>query len=285
MFKKILVPLDGSDAANQALPIAIRIAQYDNAEILLVRAPVLSKIPLTAGLEGMKLFEETMAFRKQQCIHYLGYIRQCNMYLNVPMNEYVAEGDPASVIVDAAESENIDLIVMTTHGRTGLRRWLMGSVTDKVLRHAPCPVLAVLNDRPFQEIAVTLDGSQLAEESLAPGITLTQAFDAHLTLLRVVEPIEMPEETELVHLPGMLQENALAYLNDITGTHNEIPIDRKVVSGQAAEGIVDFAERYQTDLIIMTTHGDTGNDRWHYGSVTEKVVRHIPCAMLVMRSR
>lgn len=297
MFKRILVPLDGSELAKQALPVAIRIAQQEQGEIVLVRIPVLTKMPVPSGIGGLKLFDEQMTFRQDQSESYLGYIRQTYVDADVPMRVYVEEGDAASVIVDTAVAEDIDLIVMTTHGRTGFRRWVLGSVTEKVMRHATCPVLAVRDSGIPEDMIITLDGSELAEHSVEPGLALARAFDAHVTLLRVLEPaVELDEEEQahirpedqawLFALPEVMHQNALDYLEQIATKYVEtFPyIKFAVTTNHAAEGIVDFAERHDMDLIVMTTHGDTGIGRWTYGSVTEKVVWGTPCSMLVIRS-
>jgi nucleotide-binding universal stress UspA family protein len=297
MFKKILVPLDGSELAKQALPVAVTIAQQNQGEIVLVRVPALMKMSVPSGVEGLKLFDEAMAFRSDQCESYLGYIQQAYMDADVPMHKHVVEGDPASVIVDTAVAEDIDLIVMTTHGRTGFRRWVVGSVTEKVMRHAHCPVLAVRDGTIPEDMIITLDGSELAEHSLVPGLSLAHVFDAQATLLCVIEPaieldaeerahIRPEDESWLFTVPEVLHQNALDYLEK-TATKYEpmLPhIKYAVTTNYAAEGIVDFAERYDMDLIVMTTHGDTGIGRWTYGSVTEKVTWSAPCSMLVIRS-
>jgi nucleotide-binding universal stress UspA family protein len=297
MFKKILVPLDGSELAKQALPVAITIAQQNEGELVLVRVPVLTKMPVPSGIGGLKVFDEQMAFRNDQCESYLDYIRQSYMDADVPMQTYVEEGDAASVIVDTVVAEDIDLIVMTTHGRGGFRRWVLGSVTEKVMRHAACPVLAVRDGGIPEDMMITLDGSELAEHSLEPGLALARAFEAQVTLLRVLEPAEELDEEErariqpeeeawLFTLPEVMHQNALTYLEQVVARYAETAPHMKfaVTTNHAAEGIVDFADRHDIDLIVMTTHGDTGIGRWTYGSVTEKVVWSAPCAMLVIRS-
>jgi nucleotide-binding universal stress UspA family protein len=297
MFKKILVPLDGSELAKQALPVAITVAQQNQGKIWLVRVPVLTKMLVPSGMGGLKLFDDRMAYRRDQCESYLGYIKQAYVNADIPMRVQVEEGDAASVIVDTAVAEDIDLIVMTTHGRTGFRRWVLGSVTEKVMRHATCPVLVVQDGGLPEDMIITLDGSELAEHSLEPGLALARTFNAQVTLLRVLEPVEELDEEErarlrseeqawLHTLPEAMHRDALTYLEQIAARYAEaLPhIKFAVTTNHAAEGIVEFAERHDMDLIVMTTHGDTGIGRWTYGSVTEKVVWSAPCAMLVIRS-
>jgi nucleotide-binding universal stress UspA family protein len=298
MFKRILVPLDGSEMSKRALPMALAIAQQNQGKIVLLRVPVLTKMPLPEGVEGLRLFDDTMSLRHDQCRGYLRYIEQTYVDENVPFEVHVAEGDAASVIVDTAVAEEVDLIVMSTHGRTGFRRWVLGSVTEKVLRHATCPVLAVQDDDLPETIMITLDGSHLAERSLEPGLALAESLGAQVILVRVQEPIEALTEEErtqkwakevpwLHDLTGSMHKDTLSYLQQIAAHYNqehETHMKVAVTHNYAADGIIDFAERYDVDLIVMTTHGDSGNGRWTYGSVTEKVVWSAPCAMLVIRA-
>ena len=297
MFKKILVPLDGSELAKQALPLASLIAKQKKGEIILLSVPILMKMPLPAGISGLDAFEERLALQHDQCEGYLEHIKQSYADAHVPIHVHVADGDAASVIVDTAVTEDIDLIVMSTHGRTGFRRWVLGSITEKVMRHATCPVLAVRDAGIPEDMLITLDGSELAEHSLTPGMTLARIFGAQVTLLRVLEPaIELDEEERarirpadqawLFTLPEVMHQQALDYLQQSAAKYADIlpHIKYAVTTHHVAEGIVDFAEHYDMDLIVMTTHGDTGNGRWTYGSVTEKVIWTAPCSMLVIRS-
>ena len=99
----------------------------------------------------------------------------------------ITDGDEASTILETASAENVDLIVMTTHGRTGLTRWVLGSVTERVLHDAPCPVLVMRTSTPLQKVLITLDGSVIAEYALEPGLAVARALDAQVRLLAVAD--------------------------------------------------------------------------------------------------
>ncbi|RME49260.1 MAG: universal stress protein [Chloroflexi bacterium] len=143
-IRRILVPLDGSELAERALPHATKLAQEKDAEVLLVRAVE----PLT-DLEFAGLFaswespEAVYQHRQTAAQRYLEQVQQDLKVAGVPSSTLVDEGRAADLILDTVEAENADMIVMSTHGRSGLARWVYGSVADKVLRNATCPLLLI----------------------------------------------------------------------------------------------------------------------------------------------
>ena len=198
--------------------------------------------------------------------------------------------------MDTAAAEGADLIVMSTHGRSGFSRWLMGSVTERVLRGAPCPVLAVRGGAGFERILITLDGSRLSESALEPGLALARLLGSQVTLLMVERPDEMePDLFDYLNIsPAGLMDQARDEIDDQTVSYLQRAADscaerlgRKVeiatVRGAVAPAILDYIELEEIDLTVMATHGRTGLRRWVYGSVTEKVLRQAKCAMLVVR--
>jgi nucleotide-binding universal stress UspA family protein len=201
------------------------------------------------------------------------------------------EGNVASAIADTAAAEGVELIVMSTHGYSGVTRWVLGSVTEKVLRTAPCPVLAVRTPNPIQKIAITLDGSELSERSLEPGLELAQRLHADVTLLRCVPYAAINSSLdEVEHGLGRrmqqdLIDEAANYLAARSASYarSGVEIKTEVRVGPAADNIYEFVETYGTDLIVMATHGRTGVQRWVYGSVTEKVLHSVKTSLLVVR--
>ena len=136
MFKKILVPLDGSQLSQRALEPALALSQQIGAELLLVRVP-------TADTLSFAVSEAKQRELTRDALVYLETIRKSHEQPQFNIRTQVLDGDVASAIVDTARNEQVDLIVMSTHGYSGLTRWVLGSVTEKVLRSAPCPVMAV----------------------------------------------------------------------------------------------------------------------------------------------
>jgi len=297
MFQRILVPLDGSDLANQSLETAFTLADRGGGEIILLRIPVLARISALAVGE-LPLLEDAMKTRRHQSENYLKYIKESYRDWDVPVRIRVTEGDVASVIVDTAESERIDLIVMSTHGRSGFSRWLLGSITEKVLRHAPCPVLALRAQAIPSQILIPLDGSIIAGRSLRSALEVARLLEAQVTLLRVVpseeELAELNEaglQAEEIAAPDRLiqttRQDAQTYLQAAANEYDqpEMPaLQTAITIGTPAEGILEYVEANEIDLIVMTTHGHTGLRRWEYGSVTEKVMHGARCSMLIIRA-
>jgi nucleotide-binding universal stress UspA family protein len=257
MFKKILVPLDGSELAAHALEPASELAKHVNGELLLMSVAADS---------------------------------HCTVHVAVK------EGDTASVIVDTTAEEDIDLIVMSTHGRSGFTRWMMGSVTTKVLHKTTCPVLAVRSAEPICRVLITLDGSELAEQALEPGFEVARRLGAQVTLLTVQEEAEIDSETirQLERAEKGLgkrekhriYERDEAYLQDLAFRYEaatDVKTQIAVADGPVAPGILHFAENWHANLIVMATHGRTGLRRWVYGSVTEKILHSAHCGMMIIR--
>ncbi len=139
MYKKILVPLDGSELAEQAIETAASIARRNDGELILVRAVELTVLPPAAWS-----YIDVDEVHKEERAAYQQYLDDKKIE-GLPCRTLLVEGQGvgADGLLSAAEAEDVDLIVMTSHGRTGLNRWLFGSVAERVVRHAPCPVLTI----------------------------------------------------------------------------------------------------------------------------------------------
>jgi nucleotide-binding universal stress UspA family protein len=298
LFNKILVPLDGSQLATNALQPAMFVAKATGGLILLLRVPVYQKTKLpervTAVYNRLRPPEEKQ-WVQQRVERYLKSIRQMALGQEIRFETLVLDGDPASVIVDTAESQDVDLIIMSTHGRGGLARWWLGSVTEKVLRATGRPILIVHSEAMPTRTLVTLDGSAASEAALDPALAMARLFGTPLYLLRVVEPLETDDEAELptekvAELSEAViqarQEEAVTYLADVKAglaAAGEMVVETAVVAGPAAPTILDFVKEKQIDLIVMSSHGQSAEARWAYGSVTEKVIHAADQAVLVVR--
>lgn len=282
MFEKILVPLDGSQLAESALPVAYEL--IGGGSVTLLRVPVYKEPP--PALKWLAKSEdkraEEMETARLAAARYLKSIRQYSMDVKVKLELKVIEGDAASVIVDTANAAEVDLIVMSTHGRTGFKRWMLGSVTEKVLRSAIQPVLAIREAEQPRKILIPLDGSELAEEALAMGMKLGRAFQAAVTLLHVREPLTEDEAAE--EEAGSDERQAISqYLQGAAERAGDGAVDTAVLRGHPAQEIVNFIERNAIDLVVMSSHGSAGQQRWTYGSVTEKVLHGADAALCLVR--
>jgi nucleotide-binding universal stress UspA family protein len=294
MFRKILVPLDGSQLAERALGPALALARHDEAEVMLTRVPVAAQMFIPAeGGYGLLYPEQSTGESREEAHQYLAQIAAAQAERGLKLRVLVAEGDVAASVADTARHEGADLIVMSSHGYSGLTRWLLGSVAEKVLHDAPCPVLVVRSAQPMQHVLVALDGSKLAERSVAQAFRVAHKLGARVTLLRVVP---QPNEAALQEmgrydpdlaerLPRTATQEAQAYLEAVAHEHTRPGMDVNAVvqSGPPATTLLKFAEQNQVDLIAMATHGRTGLRRWIYGSVTEKVLHAAHVSLLVTR--
>jgi nucleotide-binding universal stress UspA family protein len=310
MFCKILVPLDGSHLAERALPPALALAAATGAadqspgEVLLLRVPVAERMLVQYPARHTFLMpEQSFEHSRRECAHYLDTIQHAYQRPGVSLRPAptdhlsFVDTDVAGTVIDTAVQEKVDLIVMSPHGRSGFTRWMLGSVTERVLSHAPGPVWIVRSDRPVQRLLLPLDGSELAEAALAPAMALAHQFGCATLLLRVESPVvsdaqslERREHMEVGaddHLEQRFQEAAAGYLACVAEQFCAagLKAESMVARGKPANTILEMAEIHHSDLIVMATHGRSGLKRWVYGSVSEKVLRGALCSLMIVRSQ
>lgn len=320
MFRRILVPLDGSALAEQAIPIAGRIARATGASVVLVQ--VISP-PFDYGYGPYMLqppyYMDDMALRNDllEATHYLERVAASIHLVGVETEVEAQYGSAAAIIFSVTQTKNIDLIVMCSHGYTGLKRWILGSIAQKVARYAPVPVLVLHQcttaegPRPYLErparVLVPLDGSVLAREALRPAVQLAAALAAPgqgaIHLVRVVKRDTLPGEVLEPTTREQLLHKAKIYLAAVTEQLREsIAAELKVVvtwsvglDTDAAKAIISVAENGEdaegagvfggVDCIAMATHGRGGLQRWAMGSVAERVLTGTTLPVLIVRSQ
>jgi nucleotide-binding universal stress UspA family protein len=294
MFDTIVVPLDGSALAERALEPARALAQYSQGELRLVRVAVAQQmlVPDEVGF-GILYPDQSLIEARAEAQSYLSDLQAASPAYSAVIIA-VREGDVAGEIIDCATTARARLIVMSSHGYSGVRRWLLGSVAEKVLYAAPCPVWIVRAPAPPRHVLITLDGSMLAEEVLLPALSLARCFEADVTLLRVVPDVGGSDLQALdTYERGLGRrfieqsfDEARAYLALLAETHASANprLITAVRTGPAAEVILEYADGHDVDLVAMTTHGRTGLRRWIYGSVTHKVLSQLPVSMFISRS-
>ncbi len=295
MYEKILLPLDGSDLAQQAIPYAEKLAGRLGSQIKLVhvRDPHedkygnMHKFYLQKIADAMKKDTEQYAEEPGRD--------------KIDIESIILAGDPAQEIVDYANKENVDLIVMSTHGRTGITRWALGSVADRVLRatRKPLALIRARNVPPnkfpkniVNRILVTLDGSEQSEVVLPYVEELASRIKAEVALLHVLEP------NYYVYTVGGYNWDAYSekqrksmkafytdYLKDMAEKFQRrgIPTKYQVIFGIVAEVIIDFPEKIHADFVAMSTHGRSGVSRWVLGSVAERVLRAGNTSLFLIR--
>ncbi|MDO8617171.1 MAG: universal stress protein [Dehalococcoidia bacterium] len=293
MINRILVALDGSELAEQALPYASALASVTGAELFLVTAMVPHDRWIDDGVVGRWEQEEEAAATR-----YLDVMRDRLREKGAAVRTKVVWGRAPVVISAVAEEEAADMIALTTHGRSGIARWVMGSVADKVLHTSPKPLLLVrAQEEPptpvgLGRILVPLDGSAMSESALPFVERLARQLRAKLLLEQVILPAAALYAGEFIPstMPVLeeIEAGAKEYLRRIAkdakraGLTAEISVD----VGYAAETILEAAKLRKADLIALSTHGRTGPGRWIMGSVADAVVRHaeLPCLVLPART-
>ena len=311
-MKTILVPLDGSAVAEQALPYARMLAGMFAARVhLLAVLTDEQQQRLIAGYAGAPAsHDETdwpwehraQADLTRAAEAYLDGQAQALREAQLEVTFEVTTGDPAACIADIAASEPRAQIVMATHGYSGLRRWALGSVADKIVQIATTPVLLVRAFAPPpagalspKRILVPLDGSALADQALPHAIEIARRAPATIVLLQVAIPLieyapgMSPFNRTIapsIKFPDVVREQAyeqLAATIDRFGIR-EVVMTPLVVFGHPAEAIVDAATERRADLIVMATHGYSGLRRWALGNVADKVLHASPVPLLLVRA-
>jgi len=282
MFASILVPLDGSELAEEVLDPVARLLLREDAELILLRA-----IEPRRGEDERQLHERRDGARAA-----LARVEERLSGQGARCRSLVEDGDPADVILTVASRERPALVAMTTHGRSGLSRWVRGSVAERVLRRCPTPLLLA---RPrgedaepmrFARLLVPLDGSDRGNEVLPMVADLASRHGAPVVLLKVgfVEPAPVDFPMQTVPPPQVTEEELAAAVEPARRQLEAAGVTVRVQSswGLPAGEIIDASQEPGT-LLVMTTHGRSGLDRWLLGSVAEKVLRHSTCPVLLKR--
>lgn len=316
MFTRILVPLDGSARAEQAIPVAARLAHANGGVISLLQV-ITHPIDTNAYLSPVPVMtEQSIEDAFANANEYLKIVAGSHELQGLTVEREVSSGSPAEVIVYDARSHPVDMIVMCSHGRTGFTRWMLGSVAQQVARHSSIPVLILREPVALHQpgvatrILVTLDGSPLAETALEPAAVLSAALSApakgEIHLLRILHDFSSNALSRTgTHVTnGLYQratENVAAYLSEVerrllagecgklnlkvtSSIAHDIDVAGQIVSmAERGEDVEHQQEPKSFDIIAMTTHGRSAIARLMLGSVTERVltVTHLP--LLIVR--
>jgi nucleotide-binding universal stress UspA family protein len=280
MFNRILVPLDGSRTAEEALPLAEPLFHVESPRIDLLRV-----IPLEIR-EGVPIHRGEILQRRDEAREYLDRVAVRLRDRGADVEGAVRLGMPADEILKFAAFTEVDLIVMTTHGRSGVRRWIMGSVAERVMRITEVPMLVRKSFEeaptqppgPFKKILLPLDGHREAEQVLPYAEALARAYGSEVLVATILRP---DESVAAMMGPPVTEQ----YLQDLCGRFRERRLTAAAVlrHGEPSVELRDLIEREKPDLVAMTTHGRTGLSRWVHGSVAETVLRSVTTPLFVLR--
>lgn len=313
MYAHLLVPLDGSERAERAVTVAERIARTNGSRLTLLQAISLP-LPIGAPYDTAALSAYSIEHYQAEASAYLTRVAGWPLLSGLQVETAVVSGGSALAILDAAREKDVDLIVMSSHGRTGASRWVLGSVAEHVARQSLVPVLVLREQGPVPahphpdpeqpvRVLVPLDGSPFAEAALGPAAELVLALTGpepgevgaamHLTI--ALPPYDMDRK----NLPDTLAlDGARAYLrrtaDHLRDTYPKLRVLWSVTSGlDVADALLHMAETGESaagagpasrcDLIAMATHGRSGIARWAMGSITERVLHGTKLPLLVVR--
>lgn len=284
-YQTILVPTDGSECANHAAEWAFDLAERHDAAVHGL------SVADTSGTFVTSEQEEALQTQSQGALDDLAELADG---YDVAFHREIAEGAPHEVIVDQANSLDADLTVMGTHGRTGVSRYVVGSVTERVVRTLDRPVLTVRDTEEGPEpgavdtVLVPTDGSDAATAALDDGVGMVDTYDAALHLAYVVDiRAEQgfydggPATGNVVNALEEAGKDALEELADRAEERGVSP-ETHLLTGTPATSLLGFIEDEDIDLVAMGTHGRSGLDRLLLGSTTEKILRRSDAPVLTV---
>jgi len=295
----ILCPIDFSEYSRHALEHATTLARwYESTVHVLYVHPI---VPVAASAPGAPLYPPfmTTARDRDEVLESMRCFAGSRPDDEVPMTFEVIEGSAAPVILTRAHERSSDLIVMGTHGRSGFERLVLGSITEKVLRKASCPVLsvpprvhAVAHTAPlFTRILCAVDFSDCSLKALHYAMSIAQEADAHLTVLHVMDlPLEVHEfyagdSDVLRDYTAGAREERLAQLRTVVpdAVRAYCTVETVMAEGKPSREILRVATEQQSNLIVIGIHGRGAADLLLFGSTVQHVVRAAACPVLTLR--
>jgi nucleotide-binding universal stress UspA family protein len=298
MYSRILIPLDGSKTAEQVLPYARQLAASSPTSVELLGVVEMTDIAGEISATEASYAETLTKDAVRNSTEYLEGLARS--FRNGVVRCRVEQGRPEDVIIAAAAGNKDTLIAMATHGRSGVSRWILGSVTEKVLRGTVNPLLVVHapqrrktdGEARFTSVIVPLDGSEIAESALLPVADLAKALPLQVIL---IQAFSLPLPTfggddyyvpDYVELKDQIKEGAENYLKSkasLLQAGGVVNVSTVAIEGSAADAIITLAQTTPQNLVAMSSYGRSGLQRWILGSVTEKVVRHSEDPVLIVR--
>jgi nucleotide-binding universal stress UspA family protein len=316
----IVVPLDGSELATQVIPYVRTLATQMSASVVLVNivsttqrkqffrhhpelmwttdeAP-LNEDPATRGEPDERMMD---LIRKETETHFDPLIQSLRRE-RIDVELQVQFGSPETCILEVSRQKQATMIAMVTHGYSGIRRWAIGSITDRIVHNATIPVLVVRGSHtppsvqkpPIRNILVPLDGSEFSKRALPTASTIAARARAKMHLTYVLPPVsDQPALVRVVVSQESFEKSlektriwAEDYLNQTAEELRKkgLQVSTHVTSGHTAEKIIDEAEQHHSDLIVMATHGYSGIQRWSLGSVTDKVLHATTTPLIIVHT-
>lgn len=293
---KILFPTDFSNASTAALGHAVMLAENFSAELTLFHVAVDERHMQQAHFPELeKAGDELEEMIEEQLAEITGADRPRKLAVKRVVRQ---NPEPVEEIAKYCADENFDLLVMGTHGRTGVAHLLMGSIAESLVRVAPCPVLTVREHMekeevtPYLNILVPVDFSPHSQKALKYGIALAVNFEASLSALHVLDVPVQPshyqlDENLLMRMQPDIEAMTLEALQKMMKemAPKGLEYSTACVVGRAYGEIVNYAAKQDSDLIVLGTHGLSALEKFLLGSTAAKVVRHAPCPVLTVKEK
>jgi len=279
-YRKILVPTDGTRDVKSAISFALNMAKITGAKVTAMCVNDVSNYAVPGDSDLLDV--DSPHFKS--CEKAVKVVADLGDRVGVPVNPLVVSGIPAKVIIDC--SGEYDLIIMGTAGRSGVNLLLLGSIAQKVIRFASCPVLVIRGDQPGElhcnRILIPTDGTKITHNAISHGLEMAQIFKANVTALSVSSVRKIP-----IPFGGsgnlFFSESGQEAVDEVVeqGRRNGIEVIPMVVMGSVANEIIKASGQH--DLLVMGTSGRTGLEYLRLGSVAEKTVRHARCPVFVVK--
>jgi nucleotide-binding universal stress UspA family protein len=301
-IRRILCPVDFSDHSTRALDHALAIAAWYDATVTVLHvSPVMPVAAYVSG-SGLPAYVTMTADARHALVASMRQFVAREASASTPVEVEVAEGGIAETILSRANALPADLVVLGTHGRSGFNRWLLGSVTEKVLRTALCPVLTVpraVGDAvpvAFRRIVCAIDFSDCSMAALSYAMSFREEARAQLTVVHVIElPPDIPREVHETVLAGprnfaeyiaLAEEEGRARLADAVRARlrPSITLDTVLAAGKPYREILRVASEHHADLLVVGVHGRGAIDRLFFGSTTQHLVRQAACPVFTLKT-
>ncbi|MFO7539113.1 MAG: universal stress protein [Chloroflexota bacterium] len=298
MFTHLLVPLDGSAIAECTLPHLVALARVCQARITLVR--VLDSLS-EAGVEKKPTGPLQWSLSKAEAKAYLDEVAQrLHIEADIDAERVVLEGQPAQRICDFAHNNDVDLILISSHGQSGLSRWNVSSVVRKIVQRIHRSVMIVraykagehgLNDLRYSRLLIPLDGSQRAECVFATAVSLARFYEAQLLLGHVIVKPQLPRHISLTandeklikYFVARSQKILAQYMKQL---HNRMayPFEpHLLIHHDVMSSLNDLIDEAQVDLVLLSAHGYSGTRHWPYGSITTSFIEYGSTPLLIVQ--
>ena len=299
MINHILIPLDGSPLAECVLPHALTMARATNAYITLLHVVELPH-PI---IDKQAVDPLEWHLRKQEAEEYLNHIASKLRSHNLKVEPVIMEGSPAESVIDFADANDVDLIAVSSHGRSGLSGWNVSSVVQKIILRSSKSLLLIrayrssgadLEEVRYNRLFVGLDFSTRAEYILPVAIGLAEFYKADLILGMVIRkpellhrfPLSADEESLIARLTDMNYRAASHYFDQLQSRLSPQEINLKtrlVVSDNVTAALHDMVKQENPDLVMLVAHGHSGERRWPYGSVATSFIAYGTTPLMIMQ--